>query len=110
MTILFLRNQGRPVITIMFLRNSWGYIKLTCNSLSQSVSEQREKMISIFFQITVSFHWKFVDFFLDAIFQFFVLVHSSKAAFEGSFKIETCHVSIFSTIDELVKLEHKDCF
>ena len=42
------------------------------------------------------------------ILKLIVLVQSLEALFEGQFKIESCKVGIFNTVDELVKLEHKD--
>ena len=44
------------------------------------------------------------------IFKLIVLIQSSEALFEGQFKIESCNVGIFNTVNELVKLEHKDWF
>ena len=38
------------------------------------------------------------------------MVQSLEALFEGQFKIESCNVGIFNTVNELVKLEHKDWF
>ena len=37
-----------------------------------------------------------------------ILNHSLEAVCEGRFKIESCQVSIFNSVDEVVKLEHKD--
>ena len=39
-----------------------------------------------------------------------ILNHSLEAVSEGRFKIESCQVSIFNSVDEVVKLEHKDWF
>jgi len=47
-------------------------------------------MITIFLQIT-----------------FLILIHTLEASSEGRVKIESCAVSVFNTVDELVKLEHK---
>ena len=40
--------------------------------------------------------------------KFVVLIHCLSG--DGRFKIESCKLSIFNDVDELVKLEHKDYF
>ena len=103
----------KPYSTILFhwkitvsLCGSSKSCRVTVNG-NDSLNISRDNDFHI---LSSKFYWKFLEavFHNLTFFKFAVLIHCLSR--EGRFKVESCKLSIFNDVNELVKLKHKECF
>ena len=86
-----------------------GVVKIEWLLMAMTHWTNRETMSSIFYQVSfIEIDVIVLELFFITFSKFAVLIHCLSG--EGRFKIESCKLSIFNDVNELVKLEHKECF